>query len=197
MAGVEPRLRGLASWIEDEAARVLEVGSRCALGGDAAWDAVLRELGVTPLPAGERQKHLAEGPKRARGASPIEVRWAIQAVFERARGSLRPMDYEADTAEENALVRKIEQRLYSLVEDVTREHIRRVAPPAPAASATASIFANARATTPKYGGGVAAGLNQMKCTTCGAPRKAEARGAHEGEPSAVGPCVYCGGALAY
>ncbi len=67
-------LRGLSSWIDDQAARVLEVGSTCALGGDPTWDAVLRDHGVQPLPQDERQKHITEGPKRSRGALPIEVR---------------------------------------------------------------------------------------------------------------------------
>ena len=181
---VLPHLRGLASWMEEQAARVLEVGSTCALGGDAAWDGLLGELGITPLSADERRRHIAEGPKRSRGASPIEVRWAIDAVYERARTALRPMDFRAETTEENEVVRKIEQRLYSLVDDVTREHIKRVSPPAPT---TSSIFANARATTPSYGGSVRSGLNQMKCTACGAPRKTE-------DPN-VGPCVYCGGVM--
>ena len=56
--------------------------------------------------------------------------------------------------------------------------------PAASAPTTSSIFAKARATTPSYGGGVAAGMNQMKCVTCGAPRK------NESETLA---CVYCGG----
>ena len=185
MSALQPHLRGLASWIEEQSARVLEVGSTCALGGDAAWDAVLGELGVRPLSAEERRRHIVEGPKRSRGASPIEVRWAIDAIRERARTALRPMDLRSETAGENDLVRQIERRLYSLIDEVTREHIQRVSPPAPT---TASIFANARATTPSYGGGVMPGLNQMKCTVCGAPRKTE-------DPN-VGPCVYCGGTLA-
>jgi hypothetical protein len=178
-------LQGLASWVDQQAARVLEVGSTCALGGDPTWDALLRELGREPLPQDERQKHIAEGPKRVRGALPIEVRWAITSVDERARAALRPMDMKAETPEENALVRKIEQRLYALTDEVTRAHLARVTPAAPT---TSSIFANARATTPNYGGGVKAGLNQMKCTACGAPRKTE-------DPS-VGPCVFCGGQMA-
>jgi hypothetical protein len=186
MSGVEPRLRGLSAWIDDQAQRVLDVGSTCALGGDAAWDALLGELGVAPLPAEERRRHIAEGPKRARGASPIEVRWAIQTIFDRARAALRPLDLEAESSAENDLVGKIEHRLYALVDEVTRAHLARVAPPAPAANSTSSIFANARATTPSYGGGVAAGLDQMKCTTCGAPRK---------NVSDALVCVYCGGTV--
>lgn len=181
MSGVAD-LRGLSSWVEERAARVLEVGSTCALGGDASWDAVLVELGLQTLPPDERRRHIAEGAKRVRGALPIEVRWAISAIQERARTALRTLDMRAETPEENDLVRTTERRLHTLVDDVTKAHLARCAPAAPT---TASIFANARATTPNYGGGVKAGMNQMKCTMCGGPRKTEE----------LGPCVYCGGSL--
>ena len=182
---VLPHLQGTAAWLEEQVARVLEVGSTCALGGDAAWAAVLAELGVPPLPPEERRRHVAEGPKRQRGALPIEVRWAITALQDRVRPSVRALDLKAETPEEDALVARLEQRLNQVVDEVTREHLQRVTPAAPT---TSSIFANARATTPRYGGGVKAGLSQMKCTACGAPRKTE-------DPD-VGPCVYCGGTLA-
>ena len=55
---IEEHARGLAAWLDHWAAQVLEVGSTCALGGDAAWDAILREHGVTPLPPAERQRHI-------------------------------------------------------------------------------------------------------------------------------------------
>ncbi len=180
-----PHLRGLSSWVDEQASRVLEVGSTGALGGDPTWDAVLRDHGVQPLPPEERHKHVTEGPKRSKGALPIEVRLAVTSIYDRAREAVRAMDMKAETPEENELVRKIEQRLMPLVEQVTRDHLQRVTPVAPT---TSSIFANARATTPDYGGGVKAGLNQMKCTACGAPRKTT-------DPS-VGPCVFCGGKMA-
>ena len=154
-------------WLDQQAARVLEVGSTCALGGDATWDALLKELAVEPLPPDERRRHLAEGPKRTRGALPIEVRWAITAVQDRAKRA----------PHEDAL----DHKLHTIIDVVTREHLARTAP---AAATTASIFANARATTPSYGGGVAAGMNQTKCAACGGPRKTEAL-----------VCAYCGGKL--
>jgi hypothetical protein len=178
-------LRGLSSWVDDQAERVLVVGSTCALGGDPTWDAVLRDHGVQPLPPEERQKHITEGPKRTRGALPIEVRLCITSIYDRARDAVRAMDMKSETPEENDLVRAIEQRLVVVVDFVTSAHLHRVTPVAPT---TSSIFANARATTPSYGGGVKAGMNQMKCTACGAPRKTE-------DPS-VGPCVFCGGKMA-
>ena len=45
-----------------------------------------------PLPAHERERHLREGSQRRLGALPIEVRWAIQTIEERARVWLREID---------------------------------------------------------------------------------------------------------
>jgi hypothetical protein len=92
---------------------------------------------------------------------------------------------KASSPEEHDFASKIEKRLSVIVEEVTRAHLQRVTPAAPT---TSSIFANARATTPSYGGGVKAGMNQMKCVACGAPRMTDA--------TEIGPCVYCGGKIA-
>jgi hypothetical protein len=55
---------------------------------------------------------------------------------------------------------------------------------APMTSLTSSIYANARADLVSYGT-VKSGVDQMACTTCGAPRIKDDRD--------VRPCVYCGG----
>jgi hypothetical protein len=181
---IEEHARGLAAWVDHWATQVLEVGSTCALGGDATWDAVLREHGVTPLPPAERQRHIQEGARRTKGALPIEVRWAIEAVYKRAREAARAMDLRVDTPAEQQLIDGIEKRLVNLVDETTREHLQRVTPPA---NTTASIFANARATTPNYSAlGAAAGMSQMKCKSCGAPRKSTEE---------IGACGYCGGPI--
>lgn len=182
---IEEHARGLAAWVDHWATQVLEVGSTCTLGGDATWDAILREHGVSPLPPQERQRHIKEGPRRSRGALPIEVRWAIEAVYKRSREASRALDLRVETPEEQRIVDGIERRLVNLVEETTHAHLQRVTPPA---NTTASIFANARATTPNYSAmGAAAGLSQMKCKSCGAPRKSTEE---------IGACGYCGGAIA-
>jgi hypothetical protein len=58
---------------------------------------------------------------------------------------------------------------------------------APMTSLTSSIYENARAALTHYGT-VKSDVGQMACTVCGAPRIKDDRN--------VGPCVYCGGALA-
>jgi len=170
----------LATWVDEQVARALEVGSACdPLGGPQAtreWDALMREHGVAPLTPDERKKHRDEGPKRRGGAPPIEVRLVVQSIHDRAHAAWHKMDIDDEE-------RRMSRRLSTLVEDAMRDYLARVAPPAPT---TASIFANARATTPNYGGSVNAGMNQMKCTSCGAPRKTD------GDALV---CVYCGGTL--
>lgn len=161
----------MLDWIEQQAARVLDTGSACPPAGDQNWDALLRELGVRPLSQEERQQHFTDGPKRRGGAAPIEVRMALQAIHDKAHASWRGMDINDDE-------RRLAQKLSSFVDENMREYLKRVAP----AITTASIFANARATTPVYAT-QAGGLGQMKCAACGAPRK------NEGDLN----CVYCGG----
>jgi hypothetical protein len=161
------------AWLDEQAARVLEVASACPPLGDQNWDGLLRELGVRALSQEERQKHFSEGPKRRGGAAPIEVRLALVSIHDRAHDAWRSMDIGDDE-------RRIAQKLSSYVDENMREYLKRVAP----AITTSSIFANARATTPVYAT-AKGGLNQMKCVACGAPRKNEADLA----------CVYCGGKL--
>ena len=162
--------------VDEQVARVLAVASASAPLGDPSWDALLREHGVAPLSHDERKQHFDQGPRRKGGAAPIEVRLVLESLRERARASWQAMSIDD---EERALGR----RLSNLVEDGMRDYLARVAPPAPT---TASIFANARATTANYGGAVKAGMGQMKCTTCGAPRRNDADGL---------ACVYCGGTV--
>lgn len=164
----------MLSWLDQQAARVLETASACPPLGDTSWDDLLRELGVKPLSQEERQKHFSEGPKRRGGAAPIEVRLALTAIRDRAHASWGGMDIGDDE-------RKLAHRLSSFVDEGMREYLKRVAP----AITTASIFANARATTPVYAA-APGGLSQMKCVTCGAPRKSA---------SVALTCVYCGGKL--
>jgi len=161
----------MLKWIEEQAARVLDTASASPPLGDPSWDGLLREYGVRPLSQEERQQHVTEGPKRRGGAAPIEVRLALQAIHDKAHASWKQMDIDDDE-------RRLAQKLSSFVDENMRAYLGRVAP----AITTASIFANARATTQVYAtaGG---GLGQMKCAACGAPRK------NEGDLD----CVYCGG----
>jgi len=174
----------MIDWLDQQAARVLDTASACPPPGapargeataDPTWDALLAEVGVAPLSPEERQKHFTEGPKRRGGAAPIEVRLALTAIHDRAHDAWKKMDIGDEE-------RRIAQKLSSYVDEGMREYLKRVAP----AVTTSSIFANARATTPTYGGAVAAGMNQMKCVSCGAPRK---------NTSDALTCVYCGGKL--
>ena len=174
----------LLGWVETMSQRILATGSACALGGDDRWFELLNELSITPLSAGERERHLREGPRRARGALPIEVRWAIETVEKRARGWLWELDRAMPTEYGDECIRPIEHKLIGMVEATVRAHLAATA----AAVTTSSIFANARSTTPSYAHlGKEAGLEEVTCRTCGAPR------VRAGD---LGRCTYCGGELA-
>jgi hypothetical protein len=178
----DERAAALGVWLETWKQHVSSAAASCVAGGDANWDAVLRELGVTALSAEERRHQLAGGPKRNAGALPIEVRWAMEAIEARARIDLRSLDRDQHVADE--VLERIERSLVGMVDGVVREHLRLTTP----APTTSSIFANARASTPDYAKmGTLASMGTMKCTTCGSPRK------REGD---LKPCPYCGGVLA-
>jgi hypothetical protein len=174
----------LSRWVETMSRRVLEQGVASALGGDPAWDALLAELGVTPLPPAERQRHLKEGARRSRGALPIEVRWAIERIEKSARAWLWEIDKAMPTEHGDQYIRPVEHQLQGLVDETVRQHLAQTAL---VANTTASIFANARASTPNYSAmGAKAGIEETKCKTCGGPRR------HTGD---LGPCDYCGAQL--
>ncbi|MDB4997398.1 MAG: hypothetical protein JWM74_4830, partial [Myxococcaceae bacterium] len=96
----DERAAALGAWLEMWKAHVSRLAASCAVGGDAAWDATLHELGVTPLPADERRRHVTEGPRRTAGALPIEVRWAMEALESRTRTSLRSLDRDQGVPDE-------------------------------------------------------------------------------------------------
>ncbi len=172
----------LGRWLEQWTNHVCQVGASCALGGDEAWDRVLNDLAVRRLSADERRRHVSEGPKRLRGALPIEFRWVMDAIHDHVRKEARILDRAIDGSD--PVLESIERRLNTLVDEMVRNHVAAISPPV----TTSNIFANAMATTPNYNAlGVGASMNVMKCTTCRAPRQ------QDGEPR---PCPYCGGTLA-
>jgi hypothetical protein len=178
------RAKQLLGWVETMSQRVLITGTTCALGGDSRWFELLGELGIAPLAAHERERHLREGSPRRRGALPIEVRWAIESVEKRARAWLWEIDRAMPTEHGDECIRPIEHELVGMVERTIRAHLAATAP----AVTTSSIFANARNTTPSYAQmGKKAGLEEVTCRTCGAPRVSAGD---------LGRCTYCGGELA-
>src|SRR6185436_243771 len=122
------RAARLLGWVETMSERVLATGTSCALGGDEHWFAILTELGITPLPPEERQRHLREGSQRRLGALPIEVRWAIETVDRNARHWLREIDLAMPTEYGDEYIRPIEHKLQGMVEQTIRAHLTATAP---------------------------------------------------------------------
>lgn len=132
-------------------ASIVNLALACPAGGDGRWDATLSKLGVTPLGAEDRAKHLREGPGQSRGALLIELRWAVDAAVTplcEAMDEYWPLRNQADQA--------------------VRDYVSAVKPRV----TTSSIFANALAhasTSPSRVSG-SADASADPCGCCGAPR---------------------------
>jgi hypothetical protein len=145
---------------------IVSLALSCPAGGDARWDAMLGKLGVEPLPADERARHLREGPGQSRGALLLELRWALDA-------SIAPLcEYMDDR-----------YVLRTAAEQAVRDYVGAVKPKI----TTSSIFANAYAgiaTSPGRMTGTA-GAAADRCNCCGAPR----------QDRSSNSCRYCGESL--
>ena len=133
---------------ERRCAELLEFAVAQPRGGGPSWDARLEELGAPRLSPEDRERHLQQGVSLAAGALPIEFRWAVEALVQRGSG----------LGEERSAASAVAER--TLQAYLARVKLR---------PSTASIFANAMATTRTYGS-VQAGSGAMTCRTCGAPR---------------------------
>ncbi len=148
--------------LEARAAELVRVASEAPLGGGPPWQAVLTAHGVAPLPADDRQAYLASGMPMNRGALPIEVRRVLEVLQRTASAALAHLaaSQEVDDA--------VERRVATLADRAMRDYLHAVRPPVTAGG----IFANARASTPRFAATVA-GVATMRCSACGASRSSE------------------------
>lgn len=178
-------LADLVGWVDGTADRVRRAAASAPRGGDEAWRALLAELGVTALDEGERARHLAQGAPMHKGALPIELRWAMEAIVERAAPHARRIDMSVETGDAATQrgVDRLQARLSLLVQEELRAYLASVRPTV----TTSSIFAAALATSPNYlaQDGAAAGVSTSSCTCCGAPRREAGRRS----------CEFCGSNL--
>ncbi|HLT36826.1 MAG TPA: hypothetical protein VK034_11080 [Enhygromyxa sp.] len=147
-------------------ASVINLALTCPAGGDARWDAMLGQLGVTPLAADERARHLREGPGQSRGALLLELRWALEAAIE-------PLCEHMDDG----------YVLRTAADQAVRDYVGAVKPKI----TTSSIFANAMAGIATSPGRItgAAEAAADRCSCCGAPR----------QDRSSNTCRYCGETL--
>jgi hypothetical protein len=139
-----------------------------ALAGDGPqWDALVRELGLVPLTAEQRQAIRATGVPKLKGVLPVELRVALEKV--RLQASSLP----------GAAAVKTELSTF-----VDRTLLKYVSAAQPAKAAVAGIFANAHRTAVRSSG--ADSVSALKCGCCGAARPA-------GSDLAV--CTFCGNRL--
>jgi hypothetical protein len=126
-------------------------------------------------------------PPTATGANPAEVRavlLAVQTLYETRLSAVeRRVLRDASDEVSDAIWTFRHRRLASLVTDELAAYIK-IAAPRPSIS---SLFANAARTASTSGPArVESQLQLHRCTTCGAPRRAD---------GLYGKCLYCGRAL--
>jgi len=154
----------------DQGRRLIEstvtLALSCPAGGDARWDAFLDKLGVTPLPAEERARHLREGPGQSRGALLLELRWALDAAVE-------PLCRHMDD----------QYKLQNAADQAVRDYVGAIKPKI----TTSSIFANAMAGIATSPGRITGNAEAIadSCRCCGAPRS----------DRSTNTCRYCGETL--
>ena len=169
----------LLAWVRAAAATLRQTAATAPRGGGPQWRARLAELGVAPLPEDVRRRHLDRGAVFHSGPPPIELRRALERVVQQGR-ALRGAAGAAH-ADAAAWV-ELDHCLDTLVEDELGRYLQTVRAPV----TTASIFANAMATSVRpLAQGPGAGVDTLRCTSCGAPRQG-ASGA------ASTSCEFCG-----
>lgn len=178
------RIQQWIDWTEERVRAVHEAASAAPLGGDDRWRALLASLEVEPLEEAERRVMLAGAPT-TRGAIPVEVRRALEAILVRAEAAAKGFEsalFEKDDDTAEQAVDRWQSRLSSLVDGELRRYLTSVRPVA----TTGSIFATAAATSqPWLTGGPTEGpgARSLTCPTCGAPRVGDNRETR---------CDYCG-----
>lgn len=146
MAGDAPLLEQGRSAI----ASVVNLALACPAGGDQRWDAKLRELGLTPLSADDRNLHLREGPGQSRGALLLELRWALNAA-------LAPICEAMDE----------DEQLRNESGQAVRDYVGAVKPRITTSSIFANALAHAASSPSRVAGSPDASADQCGC--CGAP----------------------------
>jgi hypothetical protein len=151
-------------------------------GGGPAWDGLLRHYGVPALDARERET-IARQMRLSRGATPAEVRRALEALVAWAQRELDRLALEPAAAASPAMAR-VRSRLGALLDAETAAYERSIglappppafaAPPAaPAAPSLASIFANAQQTSKEvpWANAKYKQVATLTCVHCGGPQE--------------------------
>ncbi len=174
-----PDPRALLTWVRAAAQTLHRTAATAPRGGGPRWQACLAELQVAPLPDEVRRRHLDRGAVFHSGPPPIELRRALERVVEQAR-ALRGAAGAAPA--DPAAWDELDRSLDTLVDDEIARYLQAVRAPV----TTASIFANAMATSVRpLAQGPGAGVDTLRCSSCGAPRQG-ASGA------ASTSCEFCG-----
>jgi len=138
--------------------------------GDPAWDSFLASLGLAPGTCEERLALQRQGVPNLKGALPVELRQALQAIRGEVLRGLGPL--------EDAPLRL---KLDTLLDREVREYLNQCRPRV----TLKGIFANAQATTVRLGDAPDT-VKALTCRCCGAARP---------ENSNPRVCAFCGADL--
>ncbi|MHB8872766.1 MAG: hypothetical protein ACYC8T_03670 [Myxococcaceae bacterium] len=148
----------------------LTLAESSGVGGGPEWDGHLASLGLTPMTFEQRLAVQRQGVANLKGALPVEVRRALQAVRDEELKGLVGLDDAS-----------LRLKLDTTIERELRDYLNRCRPRA----SLGSIFANAQATTVRLGE-VKDQVAVLKCRCCGAARP---------DGSNLRVCAFCGAEL--
>jgi len=184
-------VRGLADRVKDQGerlqTRVREVVGKALqsrVGEDPSWDGFLVGLGLKPLAAARRLELSSQGVPNLKGALPIEVRKALDAIRRQSERDLEPLVEELtgpgtdDDGDAEGCIDRLRRDLAELVDREMQEYLVKCRPKV----TLSSIFANAQMTSVRLGD-AAPDVKARKCTCCGAARP---------EGTDLRSCAFCG-----
>jgi len=145
-------------------------------GGGPQWDTLLRHYNITPFDGQERAM-IVQGMRLTRGATPAEVRVALQGLQSWAQQQLGAFGQDPSLG-------GLRQRVAELVDRETASYEamlgippppppQAAAPAAPPAPSLASIFANAQQTSKEvpWAGQKFKQVITLTCIHCGGPQE--------------------------
>jgi hypothetical protein len=186
VSALNERVRGLEERLRARAQEVVDKAMAAHVGEDPSWDAFLLGLKLKPLVAALRLEILQQGVPNLRGALPVEVRRAFEAIRREGERDLRPLMEElkavdaqgGDVGDVEARIDKLRHELEALVDREMREYLAKCRPKI----TVSSIFANAQMTSVRMGDDKD-GVKTKKCGCCGAARP---------EGTDLKTCAFCG-----
>ena len=173
--------------LQSHAGYALAVARDCPPGGSTAWDAIMSQLGLTPLPPEQRGPAAAEA-RITRGALPQQVHQVLSVLATQAGQTLDLICHQyGPPAAASARVGALRTRLGGFADSQVQTYEAELRPARRGGTGLAGIFANVKATAQLDPWKSLKFDNQLTlaCPTCGAVQKTALRF----------DCEFCRGSL--